>query len=131
MRGNGFIVNGVCSATPPPNSACPAPVIGSKGFYADPASVRKGESSKLFWDVTQATTCDLTGGGLSGLVGMAIQNLTGVDTGAVSEKTQYTLTCQDGHRRPDGIQRHGREPHPLLPRNLAASAQPMLRHSSA
>ncbi|HVV38715.1 MAG TPA: hypothetical protein VHD31_00080 [Candidatus Paceibacterota bacterium] len=96
MRGNGFIINNACNATPPPNSSCPAPVIGDKGFYADPASVRTGEKSKLFWNVTNATTCDLTGGGLTGQLGIAIKNLLGLGTNTINSKTVFTLTCQNG-----------------------------------
>lgn len=93
LSGTGFVVNGVCNATPPPNSSCPAPIIGSAGFYADPSRVREGETTTLHWDVTNATVCTLTGGGLSllnlGIVGEA-------PTQEINQKTEYDLSCQNG-----------------------------------
>ena len=104
MHGTGFIQGGQCNATAPANSACPAPVIGTAGFYADPALVRKGDSTKLFWKASNATSCDLTGGGLAGLLSLAIQNLTGQNTNTIDAKTVFTLTCQNGVGGPTASQ---------------------------
>ncbi len=94
IMSQGTLVNGVCNATIPPNSACPAPVIApSSGFYADPALVRSGNSSTLHWSVTNATACTVTGGGLN----LNNLSLSGTNsTGAVTSKTVYTLTCVNG-----------------------------------
>jgi hypothetical protein len=97
MSGTGFITNGVCSATVPPNSACPVPTIGTNGFYAEPALVRSGEQTTLRWNVTNATTCSLSGGSLS-LLGLPLSgnNL----SGSITQKTTYTLTCENGDGGP-------------------------------
>lgn len=94
MAGSGFIVGGVCNATPPPNSACSAPVIDpDTGFYADPSRVRKGKTTTLRWDVTNATVCTLSGGGLS----LSSLGITGdTPTQPINQKTVYSLSCQNG-----------------------------------
>jgi hypothetical protein len=91
--------SGSCSGitvAAPSNSSCPAPIIADKGFYADPSRVRSGNSAKLFWDVENATSCDLTGGSLVSQLGLAIKNALGLETGAIKEKTVFTITCQNG-----------------------------------
>ncbi|HVU80340.1 MAG TPA: hypothetical protein VHD37_03190 [Candidatus Paceibacterota bacterium] len=91
--------SGSCSGitvSPPSNSSCPAPIIADKGFYADPSRVRSGNSAKLFWDVENATSCDLSGGSLVSQLGLAIKNALGLETGAIKEKTVFTITCQNG-----------------------------------
>ena len=93
MHGTGILENGVCNATPPPNSACPLPIIGDEGFYADPPRVRAGNTTTLHWDVTDATLCSLTGGGLS-LSSLGIVGST--ETLEVNAATAYTLTCWNG-----------------------------------
>lgn len=97
MHGTGFIVNGVCNATPPADSACPLPVIGTAGFYAEPARVKTGNASKLYWSVTDATTCALSGGGLSlpslGITGNTL-------TQSITEKTVFSLNCKNGANGP-------------------------------
>jgi hypothetical protein len=92
MHGNGFLdANSNCNATPPPDSACPAPSIGS--FYANPARVQKNATSILYWSVTQATRCALSGGGLS----LSSLGITGQQpTNAITDSTDFTLTCQEG-----------------------------------
>ncbi|MDP4020615.1 MAG: hypothetical protein Q8P58_01035 [Candidatus Adlerbacteria bacterium] len=98
MHGTGFIVNGICNATPPSNSSCPIPTIGTEGFYADPPRVRAGNTTTLHWDVTNATLCALTGGGLS-LTSLGILGSTA--TAEINSATTYSLTCSNG---PDGPQ---------------------------
>jgi hypothetical protein len=94
IKSQGTIVNGLCNATTPPNSACPAPIINaSSGFYADPALVRSGNASTLHWSVSNATACAVTGGGLNlSNLGLSGSNA----TGAITSKTVYTLTCING-----------------------------------
>ncbi len=100
MRGTGFIVGGSCNATTPPNSSCPAPVISDKNFYAEPDRVDKGETTTLYWkDIVNATVCTLTGGGLN-LTNLGIVGNT--PTLEIEQKTEYTLTCQNGAANPDG-----------------------------
>jgi hypothetical protein len=93
IHNTGTIVNGSCNATVPPNSACPAPLIGTGAFTASPAFIRPGSTATLTWNVTSATFCNLTGGGLS-LTNLGIASQT--QTNAISAKTTYTLTCLDG-----------------------------------
>ncbi|TSC68213.1 MAG: hypothetical protein G01um101456_719 [Parcubacteria group bacterium Gr01-1014_56] len=91
MRGNGFMVNGVCNATPPPNSSCPLPSFGS--FSADPSRVKSGNTTSLNWSVSNATVCSISGGGLS-LSNLGISGTR--QTNAITQKTIFTLTCQNG-----------------------------------
>lgn len=95
ITSQGTLVNGICNATVPADSACPAPVISSgTGFYAQPALVKSGEQTTLYWNVTNATNCTLSGGALGVLQALP---LTGNHlTGAVTQKTSYTLTCKQG-----------------------------------
>ena len=91
MYGTGFLnANGVCSATVPPDSSCPAPVIGS--FYANPSRVNKGATSTLEWSVTNASVCAISGGGLS-LNNLGITGNT--PTNAIATDTTFTLNCAD------------------------------------
>ena len=92
MYGTGFVVGGVCNATPPSNSQCPVPNI-SEGFYADPARVRAGNTTTLYWDVANATVCSLVGGGLS-LSSLGIVGET--QTLEIEATTVFALTCQNG-----------------------------------
>lgn len=94
MVSTGFInQGGQCGTTTPPLSACPAPVIGAAGFYAEPARVKSGNTSTLHWSVTNATECAITGGGLS-LAGLGI---TGQNpTNPIVQQTTFTLTCKNG-----------------------------------
>ncbi len=88
----GTLVNGVCNAEVPPNTACPVPQIT---FYAQPAQVRPHATSTLHWSVKNATVCDLGGGlSLSGLATLGVQ-----DTDPIDHNTTYSLTCING---PDG-----------------------------
>jgi hypothetical protein len=89
MANTGQIVNGVCNATLPPNSECPAPTIE---FYAKPSTVHPNATSTLYWTVTGATTCALSGG-------LTLDNLSIVsqrDTDPITQTTNYLLTCITG-----------------------------------
>ena len=102
MHGQSFkLSDGSCPATPPANSACPVPVINSStGFYANPDRVRTGGATTLHWTVVNATICSLTGGGLS-LSGLGIIGTN--PTSAINQKTEFTLTCQNGAAGPNGV----------------------------
>ncbi len=94
ITNQGTIVNGVCNATTPLNSSCPAPVIdATRGFYPDPNFVRSGDTTSLHWNATNATGCTIIGGGLNlanlGILGSTI-------TGVINQKTVFTLTCTNG-----------------------------------
>lgn len=94
MFGNGFLnAAGVCSATPPSDSTCPAP---AGTFSANPNKVRKGNSTNLFWNVQNATACAITGGGLS-IQGLGISG--SVPTNPIANQTIFYLSCFNG---PDG-----------------------------
>lgn len=94
MVSTGFInQGGQCGATTPPLSACPAPVIGATGFYAEPARVKSGNTSTLHWNVTNATQCAITGGGIS-LVGLGVAGQN--QTNPITKQTTFTLTCENG-----------------------------------
>lgn len=95
ITAQGIMVNGVCNATTPPNSACPAPSIdANSGFYAQPSLVKSGQQTTLYWNATNVTGCTLTGdtlGTLAGLLGSG-NHL----SGSVTQKTTYSLTCING-----------------------------------
>jgi len=95
ITSQGTIVGGVCNAVTPPNSACPAPVISvSTGFYAQPSLVKSGQQTTLYWSATNATGCTVSGGTLGTLAGLLASG--NHLTGAVNQKTIYTLTCTNG-----------------------------------
>ena len=54
---------GTCSASTPPNSACPAPTLA---FSANPVTIVSGNSSTLTWTPTNAASCWAWGGGIDG-----------------------------------------------------------------
>ena len=54
---------GTCSASTPPNSACPAPPLA---FSANPVTIVSGNSSTLTWTPTNAASCWAWGGGIDG-----------------------------------------------------------------
>ena len=68
-------------------------------FYGDPDSVRKGNSTKLYWTGTNLpASCSLSSNptiaGLpSSVSSTATGNSTGVSTGAIQQKTEFKLTC--------------------------------------
>ena len=91
---SGFIVGGSCNATPPPNSACPAPAIPpSNGFYATPLIVGTGKSSTLTWNATNSTACTITGDNGFSNTGASSGS---VSTGALAATATFTLTCSNG-----------------------------------
>ncbi len=97
----GFISGGVCNATAPPNSSCPAPSFGSDdAFFARPSKIGVGMSTTLNWTVTNATECDITSD--NGFSAANRETTGSVSTGAVSMSSTYTLTCQNGDGGPEG-----------------------------
>jgi hypothetical protein len=62
-----------------------------------PAAIQPGDSATVTWSSTNSTSCTATGGtGSDGWSGtLAIQNATGLNTGAIATAGQYsyTLTC--------------------------------------
>ena len=85
---------GTCNATPPPDSACPAPAIESgPGFYANPAKVSSGGQSTLIWNAANATACSISGDNGFSYSGDTSGS---VPTGALSQTTTFTLVCNNG-----------------------------------
>lgn len=97
MKSTGFKQDGVCNATTPPNSDCPVPVISTTDFYAQPSTVGLNGKSKLFWDVENATSCEITGD--NGFTHSGKKSGS-VNTGALTETTAFTLTCENGDGGP-------------------------------
>lgn len=93
----GAIVAGSCTAVTPSNSTCPSPVIDGTNFSADPARVRKGTTTTLQWDIDDATTCSLTGGGLS-LTGLPVSGSR--ESNPIEVPTLFTLQCINGDGGP-------------------------------
>ena len=90
---NGFEnAQGVCAATPPSASSCPSPTF-AEDLTAEPDLVRKGETAVLSWDVSDATACSLNGGGLN-LMNLDFDD--SQETGAIENRTEFTLTCANG-----------------------------------
>jgi hypothetical protein len=99
----GTVVNngndtGSCSATPPPNSNCPAPTIqtgnAGNGFYATPSTLGPGGSATLTWDAANATDCVIKSD--NGFSSNSLSYHGSLSVGPVSQTTTYTLTCEDG-----------------------------------
>jgi hypothetical protein len=74
--------------------------MGAGSFEAQPDRVRSGNASILYWggvggttSIADATTCSLSGGGLSlpdiGLSGSE-------ETGPITVQTNFTLSCENG-----------------------------------
>ncbi|OGC84400.1 hypothetical protein A3F55_00270 [Candidatus Adlerbacteria bacterium RIFCSPHIGHO2_12_FULL_53_18] len=82
-----------CDLSPIPNSQCPVPVIGEADFYADPDRVRSGNTTRLYWEVSNATVCSLTGGGLNLL---SLLDEGAQETNDITAATTFTLTCSNG-----------------------------------
>jgi hypothetical protein len=93
MTATGFTnAQGVCGATPPPASSCPAPSF-NENLTAQPTLVREGERTTLSWEVSSATACSLNGGGLN----LASLDVDGSQqTNPITNRTEFTLTCVNG-----------------------------------
>lgn len=90
--------NGTCSATTPPNSQCPQPMITQgSGFYATPSTIGPGGSSNLTWNAANATACTLSGDNGFSQSGASSGS---ISTGALSATTLFTLTCTNGPSGP-------------------------------
>lgn len=83
-----YLCDGSCFATPPPESSCPNPTITLSTLKA---FTDKGKPCTIKWSVTDATSCTLTGPGLS-VSGTSGQ----VDTPPLQQTSTYTLSCQNG-----------------------------------
>lgn len=84
--------DGVCSAGTPPDSSCPNPTItitatgpGGSRF------VNQGQACTIRWSTTDATSCTLSGPGVS-VSGTSGQ----VDTPPLQNTSTYTLSCRNG-----------------------------------
>jgi len=83
-----------CNATPPPNSSCPPPTIAQGGgFYATPSTVGTGGQATLHWNASNATGCSVSGDNGFSYSGDTSGS---ISTGALSQTTLFTLTCQNG-----------------------------------
>jgi hypothetical protein len=92
MTGTGFTDSqGVCAASIPPVSSCPTPVFGE--FSAEPSLVRKGDTATLSWEVSDATACSISGGGLN-LLNLSLDG--SQETNSIENRTEFTLTCFNG-----------------------------------
>ncbi len=67
---------------------------------ATPGTIKEGETSTLTWTSTNAVSCKLSGGGLTGT---GLNNTVGVKTKALTEGMVYTVTCtgKNGEVMPD------------------------------
>lgn len=83
-----YLCDGSCFATPPPDSSCPSPNITLSTLKA---FTDKGKPCTIKWSTTDATSCTLTGPGLS-VSGTSGQ----VDTPPIQETSTYTLSCKNG-----------------------------------
>ncbi len=88
-----------CSASAPSNSSCPNPAIGTNDFYAQPNIIKSGDTTTLHWTSTNATACTITSD--SGFNTTAGPSGT-VTTGALTQSTTFSLTCQNGDGGPQG-----------------------------
>lgn len=99
LRSTGQIINGVCNATPPPNSQCPPPKIPAANFTAEPTIVHKQQAAQISWNVTDATTCTLESDS-SSFASREVGTSGSVSSGAIERTTTFTITCQNGDGGP-------------------------------
>ena len=110
MVNSGYIVNGSCNVSTAPNTQCPAPVLtptdnggnggtgtsvttGGDPFYAKPSLIAQGASTTVYWNVQNATDCDISGNGLdSGSVSPSGQ----MNSGIINATTVFSITCENG-----------------------------------
>lgn len=78
-----------CSAAVPSNSTCPPTVTLS----ASPNPINQGQSTKLFWSSTNATSCTSAGGFSTG--GATTNPPGGVSTGVLLQDSTYQITCSN------------------------------------
>ncbi len=75
--------------------------VPSGGFtghlQAQPGIVRSGDRTRLYWHLTGAVSCSVTGGGQT-WTGLS-SSASGVETNPITQLTRYTLNCDayDGH----------------------------------
>ena len=86
--------NGVCVAIPPPDSQCPLPGAAfgqSGGASGDTLIINRGQPCTIEWTATNATSCTLTGPGVSA------SGITGrIQTPPLTTTTVYVLSCRNG-----------------------------------
>ena len=84
--------DGVCNAGTPPDSSCPTPTITiSARGPGGSQFVNRGSACTIRWSSTDATSCTLTGPGLS-VTGTSGQ----VDTPPLQNTSTYSLSCRNG-----------------------------------
>lgn len=81
-----YLCDGSCFATPPPDSSCAPPAMTTNS-----ARFNRGSSCTITWSAQNATSCTLTGPGVSasGISGT-------ISTPPLQATTAYTLTCFNG-----------------------------------
>lgn len=84
----GVLYNGVCSATKPSDAGCEPELVTP--FEARPRLVKRGETTNLEWEVSNADSCEVNGGQL---VNRIVPISGSVSTGAITGETQFELTC--------------------------------------
>ncbi|MFZ2167897.1 MAG: hypothetical protein WAV50_03455 [Minisyncoccia bacterium] len=88
-----ILCNGSCSAPAPSSSSCPA--LPTAVLSANPLVIDKGQTSKLTWNSTNATSCTAAGGFATG---GAPTNAVGVSVSPLATSV-YQITCSG----PNGI----------------------------
>ena len=63
---------------------------GSLSPCLDTTRVRSGQTTTLYWDIQNATSCTVAGNGQSW---NGVSQTSGVTTSAITQSTRYTLTC--------------------------------------
>lgn len=83
-----YLCDGSCFATAPPDSSCPNPdmTLSTLKAFTD-----KGKACTIKWSTTNATSCTLSGPGVS-VTGTSGQ----IDTPPLQETTTFNLTCKNG-----------------------------------
>jgi hypothetical protein len=96
----GTLVGGVCNATRPADEICPTPTPTTiNSFRASPKFVATGKSARLFWEVTgNFSSCSIsyttnTNPSAVSVVGSLTSRQASIDTGPITEKRFYLLTC--------------------------------------
>lgn len=77
--------NHLCTAPAPPTGGA------SGSLQAKPSLVKSGQTTKIIWSITNATSCTVTGNGNSWSV--VASPVAGYTSNPITQKTTYTLHC--------------------------------------
>lgn len=86
----GFLkLDGSCSVTTPPDSACPVPSVTMYMSPTGDTTIDTGQSATLFWESPDAVSCRWAGGFSESTVGPSGS----ISTGPLTDSSAYQICC--------------------------------------